>query len=257
MSGRLDGRRAVVVGASSGIGRALAVASVRAGADTLLVARRRAPLEEAVAEAGGGSAVVADITEEADVARLADEAVAGGAVDLMVVAAASGLLVRMADAGADQWASLLGANVVAVNQLIGAMVPVMAPAGVVAALSSETVGRARMALGLYGASKAALDQSLLSWQEEHPGLRFCRVTMGATMPTGFGDRFEPDLLGQAMAHWVRGGEMQRRFMPAVQVAEVLLGTLAAALDNPDVNIEQLRLRSPSARVGSMEEIEFT
>jgi hypothetical protein len=55
---------------------------------------------------------------------------------------------------------------------------------------------------------------------------------------------------------VRHGELQRRFMPAGEVADVVLGVLATALDNPGVNIEHLRLRSPSATAASLEEIEF-
>lgn len=256
-AGRLAGRTVLVVGASSGIGRALAAASVGAGADTVLVARRRPQLDEAVAEAGGGRAVVADITRPGEAARLVEEALAVDAsLDLVVLAAGAGVLARMADAPEGQWADLMATNVIALNQVIRAALPRMSTGGIVAALSSETVGRPRRGLGLYGASKAALDQSLLSWQEEHPERRFCRVTVGATMPTGFGDGFEPGLLGESMTHWVRSGEMQQRFMRADEVSQVLLGLLASALDHPSVNVEHLRLRSPSARVAALEDIEF-
>ncbi len=250
----LSGRTVLVVGASSGIGRSLALAAVRAGADTVLAARRRAPLEEAVAEAGGGRVVTADITEAGDVARMV--AAAAGPLDLVVLAAGSGLLVRLADAGADQWSRALSANVVAHNQVLRAVVSRMAPGGIVAVLSSETVGRPRLGLGLYGVGKAALDQSVLAWQEEHPEQRFCRVTVGATMPTGFGDAFDPALVSEALGHWLAAGEMQRRFMPVDQVAATLLGTLAVALDNPGVNLEHLRLRAPSARAATLDDIEF-
>jgi NAD(P)-dependent dehydrogenase (short-subunit alcohol dehydrogenase family) len=253
----LQGRRVLVIGASSGIGRAVACAAVRAGADTVLAARRLELLEQAMVEAGGGVPAVGDISRPEDCERIVAQArQAGGPLDLVVLAAGTGILAPVVDADAAAWSAVLATNLIGVNQLIRQAVPALAEHGVIAALSSETVGRPRMALGLYGASKAALDQSLLSWQVEHPETRFCRVTIGATQPTGFGDRFESQLLGTALEHWVRHGEMQRRFMAAHEVAEVLLTVLAGALANPGVNIEQLRLRSPSPVAGSLGDIEF-
>lgn len=253
----LAGRTVLVVGASAGIGRALACGAVRAGATTVLAARRRPQLDAAVAEAGGGAVVVADVRDARACARLVDEAVAAsGPLDLVVLAAGTGTLVPMRDADAAQWSEVLATNVVGLTQVVRAAVPVMAEGGVVAALSSETVGRPRVGLGPYGASKAALDQSFLSWQAEHPETRFCRVTVGATTPTEFGTAFDPDLLGEHLEHWVRHGQMQQRFMPAEAVAGVLLAALAALLNNPGVNVEHLTLRSPSRPVGSLDDVEF-
>jgi NAD(P)-dependent dehydrogenase (short-subunit alcohol dehydrogenase family) len=234
----------------------MAAEAVGAGADVVLAARRGAALAEVVAEAGGGTVVVADITRPGDVARLVDEASAAGPLDLVVLTVGAGHLVRMADASAGDWAALLAANVTALNGVVAGVLGALAPSAIVGVLSSETVGRPRLGLGLYGAAKAALNQSVLSWQVEHPEVRFCRVTVGATMPTGFGDAFDGTLLGEALEHWAARGEMQRRFMPSEQVARVILGVLATGLANPDVNLETLRLRSPSDRVASLDEVEF-
>jgi NAD(P)-dependent dehydrogenase (short-subunit alcohol dehydrogenase family) len=253
----LRGRNVLVVGASSGIGRALACRSVEAGARTVLAARRREVLEEVVIEAGDGVVAVADIGRPEDAARLVADAVSAvGALDLVILAAGVGTLVPMSDADPETWTSIFATNVIGLTQVIRSAVASLTPSGIVAALSSETVGRARMGMGVYGASKAALDQTFLSWQVEHPDTRFCRVTLGATQPTGFGAEFDGDTLGSALENWVRHGELQRRFMPSDEVAGVVLGVLATALANPEVNIEHLRLRSPSATAGSLEEIEF-
>lgn len=84
-----DGKVAVITGASRGIGRAIALALAKRGADVVLAARDRGRLGTAVAEveALGRRAVpvVGDLRKEGDVLRLKDEALtAFGAVDIVV-----------------------------------------------------------------------------------------------------------------------------------------------------------------------------
>lgn len=82
---RLDGKRALVTGASSGIGLAAAAALAQAGAEVLMVARREAELlaaRDAILAAGGqAGTLVLDIT---DLAATAGEITAHGPFDLMV-----------------------------------------------------------------------------------------------------------------------------------------------------------------------------
>src|SRR4051794_41890476 len=59
MAGRLEGKKMVVVGASAGIGRAVARRAAQEGAELALVARRRGPLDELAGAGGRGAGVTA------------------------------------------------------------------------------------------------------------------------------------------------------------------------------------------------------
>jgi len=90
MDHRLDGRTALVTGASLGLGRAMATAFYQAGAKVALLARRADPLEEAratiAAEPGGAvNAYVCDVTDAAQIEASHAQVVRElGAVDILV-----------------------------------------------------------------------------------------------------------------------------------------------------------------------------
>lgn len=245
-TGMLDGRRVVVIGASAGIGRAAAVRAVQAGAEVVLGARRQALLDEAVEEAGGGTAIAVDLRDPAGCARFSDAArQALGEIDAVLFTAGAAPLRELDRTTADEWTATLATNVVALNLITSALLPALTPAAFVTALSSEAVGMPRYALGAYGASKAALEHSLRGWRLEHPEVRFSTITVGATVPTDFGTGFDPETLDTALRLWAVQGLAQTAFMDTVDVAEALLEVLATALGHPGIGFEHLVLRSPS------------
>ena len=65
MSGRLDGKHALVTGGSRGIGRAIAAALVGVGATVTILGRDGAALDRAVAEGAADATAVADVTDAA------------------------------------------------------------------------------------------------------------------------------------------------------------------------------------------------
>jgi len=249
----LEGKRVLVVGASSGIGRAFALRAVRDGASVVMSARRSDKLAELVHEAGGGMAVVGDVRDPDSCRRIVEEAGATlGGLDLLMYTVGAAPLRYFADTTPDDWRQVLETNLIGPHQVIRAALGALAPGAVVAVLSSESVGRPYPGLGAYAASKAALEESLRAWRTEQPKIRFCCVTQGATFPTDFGIEFDMDFLGELMGHWARLGIVTEGIMDTDEVADVLMAGLAAAVANPRVGLEHLVIRPPFAVVGSPE-----
>ena len=103
----LDGKRALVTGASRGIGRAIALELARAGASVVVGYRSGADEAQAVAAEIGGEPIQADISNPDDARRLVEEA---GELDILVNNAGvtrDGLLARMSD---EDWRVVLDTN---------------------------------------------------------------------------------------------------------------------------------------------------
>ena len=254
MSSSLEGRKVVVVGASSGIGRGVAVRAVRAGGDVVLAARRADRLAEVAAEAGGGRPVVVDLRDDGTCRQLADDVRAAlGHVDLLFVSAGAAPLRKLVATRPEDWRDALETNLIGINRVLVALVDLLRPESVVAVVSSEAVESPRSHLGAYGASKAALEHSLAQWREEHPWLRFTTVSLGATVPTEFGHGFDGDEIVEALEAWATSGRALAAFMDTEQVCDVLAQALGSLLAAPSVGIERLSLRSPAPPVGDAAE----
>ncbi len=116
MTGRLDGKTAVITGASSGLGPAMARIFVREGARVLLAARREELVQEAATAIGDGAiAMRADVTDEHDVAAMIGRAVeVFGHIDVMVNnAAAPGTDTWIWDQTLENWNDTIAIDVTA------------------------------------------------------------------------------------------------------------------------------------------------
>jgi gluconate 5-dehydrogenase len=159
----LAGRVAVVTGGSSGIGRAMAEALVRAGASVVLVARRDGPLRQAAEElsvAGGQAAwVSADLGDRAGVASAAEQATAPfGEPDILVNAAGVNLRPALDELTEDDWDLTMAVNLTAAFLLGQRFGPRMAGRGwgrIINIASQQSI-RAFGNSGAYGVSKAGI-----------------------------------------------------------------------------------------------------
>jgi 3-oxoacyl-[acyl-carrier protein] reductase len=131
---QLKGQTALVTGASTGIGRAIARTLAAEGARLAVVARRRELLETLGAEivAAGGIApaiIVADIMAPDSPQRVRDEAVAAlGAIDILVNCAGQSRPLPV-EAGDEQWDEALTLNFTRVRQLTHRVLPQMRERG--------------------------------------------------------------------------------------------------------------------------------
>lgn len=156
----LDGRRALVTGGSSGIGRAIAVALADAGAHVVIAARTRATLDAAVAEivGRGGSAegIVADLAARSGAHALADRV---GDVDVLVNSAGINLRPPLPDLDEEVWDATMRVNLDAPFILGQRLAPGMAERGYgrIIHISSQQAQRPFASSGAYGVSKAGIE----------------------------------------------------------------------------------------------------
>lgn len=114
---RLDGRVAVVTGASSGLGAHFAGALAAAGAHVVAAARRRDRVE-ALAAAIGGTGVACDVTDDADVRRLVEVACEfRGSIDVLVNNAGTVDLASALEETVDEFRRVVETNLTAVFAL--------------------------------------------------------------------------------------------------------------------------------------------
>jgi NADP-dependent 3-hydroxy acid dehydrogenase YdfG len=240
----LAGRTAVVTGAASGIGEAVAVLLAAHGARVALLARREERLAAVAGKirAGGGQAlaVTADVTDEASVAGAVDRIHAEyGPVDL-VVNAAGVMLPHPVDARrADEWQRMLDTNVAGVLRVTGAFTADLvaaAEAGRTADLVNISSIAAHVSFpnyAVYGATKAAVTYLSESLRGEF-GPRDVRVT-----------NIEPGFVESELRTHIADAELSRAvdgMLEAVGAlsAEELADVVAYATSRPRrVNLRQI------------------
>jgi short-subunit dehydrogenase len=127
----IDGCRGVLTGASSGIGRALAIELVRGGAKLLVVARRAERLQALAAHLAGAAGqlhiFVGDVaSSESRQAVVAEARRLFGGLDLLVNNAGIGAMGRFADAQPDRLRQVMEVNFFAAAELIRDCLPLLA-----------------------------------------------------------------------------------------------------------------------------------
>lgn len=209
----LQGRHALVTGASSGIGAATARALCRAGATVILTARRADRLSQLESELNAGrpgsaSAATCDVRKASDLARIFDgERSAGRPVDLVVANAGLGLGVApIQDGDPEDWSTMIDTNVKGVLHTIRAALPTLKELGRGdLVLLGSVAGRQVYPGGnVYNATKHAVKAiyDALRLDNVGSGLRFTTVDPGMVQSefsvVRLGDRAQADAVYAGM-----------------------------------------------------------
>jgi NADP-dependent 3-hydroxy acid dehydrogenase YdfG len=154
----LEGRTALVTGASRGIGAAIAASLAGAGVRVGLVARTREKLEEVATRIGNGAfVVVADLSDEKSGSSAASEIQnkLNGAPDILVNNAGLFRIIELADMGVADFASVLRTNLLAPFLMLHAFLPLMRErgSGHVITIGSSADRRIFAGNGAYSATK--------------------------------------------------------------------------------------------------------
>jgi len=219
---RFAGRNVIVTGASSGIGRATALAFAAEGAHVLAIARRADRLEALVA-AGAGTieAATVDLRDRGALRAVIAEAAARGRLDVLVNNAGVLYVQGFLDVTDDRWDETLEVNLTAafVASQEAARHMVAQKAGSIVNVASVDAFVAESPFGAYCPSKAglvALTRSV-AFELGHLGVRCNAVCPGMT----FTEMTEPDMSPSFTATYLPRIPL-RRFASTAEQASVIL-----------------------------------
>ncbi len=224
--------KAVVVGASSGLGRSIGIGLGQRGHQVALLARRIDRIEEAAAEAGSGSvAITCDVTDSSSCRdAIAASAEALGGIDAVVYASGIGPLGRIAEVDRDSWLRTFDTNVVGASIITAAALPhLTASQGAIAYLSSTSASLTPPwpGLGAYAVSKAALDKLVEAWRAEHPHVGFTRITVGecgggeGASGSEFPTEWDGDLAIEVAPVWMERNYMSGNLLDVEELISVV------------------------------------
>ncbi len=197
----LSGKTAVVTGASSGIGRAIAETLGAAGAHVYLGGRSAAPMEataKQIHEAGGRATVVSlDVRDVEQLRGLVEQAHREtGRLDVMVNNAGVSFPTAIAEADPEHWRTMLETNVLALLVGCQAAVKAMRACGAEGHIVNvSSIAALRSDSGVYGATKHAVNciSASLRGELEDDTIRVVNVMPGA-IATNFARNFDPEFV---------------------------------------------------------------
>jgi NADP-dependent 3-hydroxy acid dehydrogenase YdfG len=262
----LAGKTAIVTGASSGIGRAIAERLGACGAHVYLSGRTRDAMAESQAKiekAGGrATAVVMDVRDLAQVRELVERAAREtGRLDVMVNNAGLSYPSPIVEADPEEWRAMFETNVLALLAGCQAAVRVMRRCNAEGHIVNvSSIAAQRSDSGVYGATKHAVNciTSTLRKELEEDSIRVVNVMPGA-IATNFARNFDPAVIASLVQSTgvqadVKRGEripdevldklqpvMRQLLGNAEDVADAVLYAIAQPIH---VNVAEIVVRPP-------------
>ena len=213
---RLEGKVALITGASSGIGLATAKRFAEEGARVFMTGRRQPELDAAVQEVGHGArGVQGDVSNLRDLDRLFE--IVGreaGKIDILVANAGGGELMPLQQVTEDHYQRTFNTNVKGTLFTVQKALPLLKEGASVILTGSSAATTGLAGASFYAASKATIRNFARSWMQELAPrrIRVTVLTPGATSTPGW--------------HAAAPSEEQNKAMQAHVVATTPLGRLA-------------------------------
>ena len=243
MAGTLDGKTALVTGATSGIGEATALALAAAGAAVALAGRRADKLDALVrriTDAGGrAKAVTADVSSEEEARDMVLAAnTEFGRVDILVNNAGVMLLGPIANADTEDWRRMMNTNVLGLMYATHAVLPLMRAqgSGHIVNISSVAGRTARAGSGVYNASKWGVGAFSESLRQEVYKDKI-RVTI-----------IEPGAVATELTQHITNPEAKKQTeefvanMTPLQSEDIAAAIVYAVTQPPRVNVNEILIR---------------
>jgi NADP-dependent 3-hydroxy acid dehydrogenase YdfG len=243
MAGKLDGKVAVVTGASSGIGEATALALAAEGAVLVITARREdrlAGVASRIRAAGGRCLPLrVDVTDEAEVREMARRTEAEfGRVDIVVNNAGVMLLGPVGGADTEDWRRMVNTNILGLMYCTHALLPLMEKqkSGHFVNLSSVAGRTARAGAAVYNATKWAVGAFSEALRQEvyKSGIRVTIIEPGA-VTTELLEHITVPKVKADMQAWVGS-------LTALTSEDIANAIVYAVTQPPHVNVNEILIR---------------
>jgi len=200
MSGKLEGRVAVVTGGNSGIGLATAKRFVAEGAYVFITGRRQAELDRAVEEIGPRAVGIrADSSNLADLDGLYDRVkIEKGRIDVLFANAGGGSMLPLGSITEEQYEDTFGRNVKGVLFTVQKALALLVDGASVILTGSTAAAGGTPAFSVYAASKAAVRAFARNWilDLKERRIRVNVISPGPTRTPGLVDLAGPDAAQQ-------------------------------------------------------------
>jgi NAD(P)-dependent dehydrogenase (short-subunit alcohol dehydrogenase family) len=220
---------ALITGASIGLGRGVAFELARRGWSLIIDARRTerlASTEQALSRLTSVRAIPGDIGDAKHREQLVATVATLGKLDLLINNASDlggSPLPRLRDLEPAAYQQLLRTNVIAPQQLIRALLPLLHPQAVIMNISSDAGVDHYEGWGGYGSSKAALDHQTTTWAAEEPDFTWYSLDPGdmrtamhqdAYPGEDISDRPEPETVAPIVVALIGSGLPSGRYRAA-------------------------------------------
>jgi NAD(P)-dependent dehydrogenase (short-subunit alcohol dehydrogenase family) len=217
------------------IGRRLCAA----GAHVAFAARRGEVCEEAAREAGGVAiGLSCDVTDEEQCTRVIADMVEGlGGLDDVVYSTGAISIIALAEANTEWWRRTFETNVMGAALITKAALPHLRKStGSVIYLSSvSSIGAVWPGIGVYTATKAALNRMVETWRSEHPEIGFTRIFVGPTDESATGTEFDMSAV-EHMARWPAMGVQSGAMCTPTCISEAVEMVLSSSSRVWDVTV---------------------